>query len=316
MLRDLPTIVDANVLVGNATSDDAAIYRLSDDVALVLTADFFTPIVDDPRAFGAIAAANAFSDVYAMGGRPIAALALAGFPDALPLDMLHDILAGGADKAREAGVAIVGGHTVKDPEPKYGLSVTGIVRPDAFVRNTPAGDGDLLVLTKPLGTGIITTARKADAIGDDGLSEAVASMMMLNRAASEAMLAARPSAATDITGFGLLGHLLELVGDGGADVDAAAVPLFDDVIDLALRGFVPGGSKNNLDSVQRRGVRFDASVPQPLRLALADAQTSGGLLVAVPEERADGFLRDLQKRGVNRAAVIGVARRRPGISVR
>ena len=319
MLRELPPVDDPNVLVAIATADDAGVYRLSDDLALVQTVDFFTPIVDDPRAFGRIAAANALSDIYAMGARPLTALAIAGFPETgVHISVLASILAGGAEKAREAGVSVIGGHTVKDPEPKYGLAVTGIVAPDRIVRNSTAKAGDVLVLTKPLGTGILTTARRKDAIGDDELATAVAAMESLNRAASAAMLAVGIDAATDITGFGLIGHLLEMcAGSGvGAEVDANAVPLFDGVIELAGKGFAPGGSIANLESALRRGVAFSDTLPHALRLVLCDAQTSGGLLIAVSQDKADTLLGALAVENVADAAVIGLLVAAPGLRIR
>jgi selenide, water dikinase len=319
VLGGLPEIDDPNVLVGNATADDAGVYRLNDDLALVLTVDFFTPIVDDPRSFGRIAAANSLSDIYAMGARPLSALAIAAFPEeGLPVTILSEILRGGAEKAREAGISVIGGHTIKDPEPKYGLSVTGVVHPDRVVRNSTAKAGDLLVLTKPLGTGILTTARRRDLLRDEDLAAAVASMEMLNRAASEAMIETGVSAATDVTGFGLIGHLREVTTASGigAEIDSAAVPLFDEVIDLAARGCAPGGTKTNLDQALSAGVTFADSVSPELRLGLCDAQTSGGLLIAVPEDRAERLLGELAKRGVEAAAVIGRITKRSGIAVR
>jgi selenide,water dikinase len=307
VLRSLPAIDDPRVLVGNQTADDAGIYQLTDDLALVLTVDFFTPIVDDPRTFGAIAAANSLSDIYAMGARPVTAIAVATFPETgLDISVLADILRGGAEKAREAGISVIGGHTVKDPEPKYGLSVTGVVHPSRIVRNAGAQPGDVLVLTKPLGTGILTTARRRDAIDDDGLAAAIAAMTTLNRAASEAMLEVGVDAATDVTGFGLLGHLREMcVASGvGAEIDAKAVPMFDRVIELASE-HAPGGSRANLESAVAAGTRFDAHIQETMQLVLADAQTSGGLLMAVPEARAKSLLDALRAHGVTAAAAIG-----------
>jgi len=318
VLRDLPPIDDRNVLVGTATSDDAGVYRLSPDLALVQTVDFFTPIVDDPATFGRIAAANSLSDIYAMGAKPLYAVAVAGFPESgLDLSVLHAILRGGVDKAREAGISVIGGHTVKDPEPKYGLSVTGTVHPDRIVRNSTAAAGDMLVLTKPLGTGILTTARRRDAIGDADLAEAIATMQTLNRAASEAMVAVGASAATDVTGFGLIGHLNEMVaGDKlGARVDAAAVPLLDMAVELAERDCAPGGTKTNLELAERNEVRFSKTIPKALRLVLCDAQTSGGLLIAVSEDKTERLLDALAAAGVDRAAVIGAVTAQDGLAV-
>jgi len=319
VLRDLPIIDDPNVLVGFATADDAGVYRLSGELALVQTVDFFTPIVDDPATFGRIAAANALSDIYAMGARPLTALAIAAFPQTgVDQSVLAAILAGGVEKAREAGVSVIGGHTVKDPEPKYGLAVTGVAHPDRIIRNSTAKIGDVLVVTKPLGTGILTTARRQDAIDDAALAAAIGAMETLNRGSSLAMLATGVNAATDVTGFGLIGHLLELcAGSGvGADLDANAVPLFDGVVELAERGFAPGGTATNLESALARGVVFSEALGRSLRLALCDAQTSGGLLIAVSPEKAAGLLSALAEQNVSDAAVIGLVRPAPGIRVR
>ena len=318
VLRDLPPIDDRNVLVGTATSDDAGVYLLSPDHALVQTVDFFTPIVDDPATFGRIAAANSLSDIYAMGAKPLYAVAVAGFPESgLDLSVLHAILRGGVEKAREAGISVIGGHTVRDPEPKYGLAVTGTVHPDRIFRNSTAQPGDLLVLTKPLGTGILTTARRRDAISDSDLAEAVAIMQTLNRAASEAMIAVGASAATDVTGFGFIGHLSEMVAHGriGARVDAAAVPLLDMAVELAERDCAPGGTKTNLELAQRNGVRFSETIPEALRLVLCDAQTSGGLLIAVSEEKTERLLNALADAGVDEAAVVGAVTGQAGVAV-
>ena len=319
VLRDLPAPGDPNVLVGTATSDDAGVYRLSDDLALVQTVDFFTPIVDDPETFGRIAAANSLSDIYAMGATPLFAVAVDAFPESgLPLSVLHAMLRGGVEKAREAGINIIGGHTVKDPEPKYGLAVTGKVHPQRVVRNSTGEAGDMLVLTKPLGTGILTTARRRDVIEEAELEEVIASMQTLNRAAADARLAVGVHAATDVTGFGLMGHLNEMTrGSGrGALVDAAAVPLFDMAVDLAERDCAPSGTKANLALALRSGVRFAESIPTSLRLVLCDAQTSGGLLIAVSEERAEALLDALAAGGVAEAAVIGSLTEVPEIGVR
>ena len=308
VLRALPAIDDPEVLVGTSTADDAGVYRLTDEIALVQTVDFFTPIVDDPRTFGGIAAANALSDVYAMGGRPLTALAIAAFPDkGLDAGVLGAILAGGAEKAREAGINVIGGHTVKDDEPKYGLAVTGVVHPAKIWRNSTAVPGDVLILTKAIGTGILTTARRRDAIDDAALAPAIASMLQLNRTAAEIIAATPPHAATDVTGFGLLGHLREMArGSGcGATVDARLVPLFDGVVELAREGVVPGGTRSNLEEAIAAGWTFDDSVGSDVRLALSDAQTSGGLLIAVPPAGADALLSALLGAGLRAARRIG-----------
>ncbi|BAS26210.1 segregation protein A/B [Limnochorda pilosa] len=293
--------------MGNEMMDDAAVYRLDETRALVQTVDFFTPIVDDPDLFGRIAAANALSDVYAMGGRPLTALALVGFPiSKLPLDVLKAIMTGGADVLREAECALVGGHTIDDPEPKFGLAVTGLVSPEHFLSNGGARPGDDLVLTKPIGTGLISTAVKRDGCPPEAEEAAVKAMTSLNRAASEAALAVGVDACTDVTGFGLLGHLYEMVTASGvaAEVSAEAVPLLPHVEELARRGFVPGGTWANQQYLRDK-VAFDARVDGLLRIVLVDAMTSGGLLLAVRPERTQGLLAALRERGIEEAQVIG-----------
>ena len=286
VLGALPPIVDPNVLVATAGRDDAAVYRIAPDRALVATVDFFTPIVDDPSEFGAIAAANALSDVYAMGARPLFALGITAFPRAkLSTGLLEKIVAGGATKMSEAGIAVVGGHSVDDAEPKFGYTVIGEVHPDRVVRNDGARPGDLLYLTKPLGSGLVATAIKRGLCPPALERAAVAVMSTLNRAASEAMVAAGATAATDVTGYGLIGHLSNL--KGGADIELGAVPFMAGVRDLAERDLFPDGSRRNhaayRDRVDWGGI---AEIDQ---LMLCDAQTSGGLLVAMPPERADVF---------------------------
>ena len=293
------------MLVGHATSDDAGVYRLSDALALVQTVDFFTPIVDDPYDFGRIAAANALSDVYAMGGTPLTALNVAAFPvEELGTEILARILEGGAAVAAQAGVAILGGHTVKDDEPKYGLAVTGVVHPDRVVTNAGARPGDVLVLTKRLGTGILTTARKRDVVEDDALAEAIAQMARLNAAASRAMLAHGAHAATDITGYGLVGHAGEVARASKAAlaIDARAVPLLDGVLALVARGAVPGGTRDNL-AEHAAFTQYADDVDDALRIVLSDAQTSGGLLIALPPERVAALLGELSAHET--AAVVG-----------
>jgi selenide,water dikinase len=287
VLRQLPRFDDPNLLVGELQADDAAVYRLSDELALVQTVDFFTPIVDDPYLFGQIAAANSLSDVYAMGGTPRIALNITGFPvKSQPMDLLVEILRGGAAKASEAGVTIIGGHTIDDDEPKYGMAVTGTVDPSRVVTARGARPGDVLVLTKPIGTGLVSTALKAGAAAERDVAQAVRWMAGLNREASDAMLAAGASAATDISGFGLLGHLADMCGASGvsAVVDPGALPLLPGALLYARRGLAPGGTWTNLEYVQDR-VSLDG-VDEATRLLLCDPQTSGGLLVALPSERA------------------------------
>ena len=283
MLSLLPLPTHPDLLVGPETRDDAAAYRLTPDIAVVVTADFITPVVDDATDYGAIAATNAISDVYAMGGEPLVALNLVGFPrDALDLSVLQQILAAGAAVAQEAGMLVVGGHTIDDPELKYGMSVVGRVHPDRVVRNTGGRAGDLLYLTKSLGVGILTTAAKRDVIDRGALAPAVASMRRSNRDASRAMLAAGVRGATDVTGFGLLGHLNELAAGSGvaAEVDFAALPLLPLVDRLARDGVVPGGTERNLANA-RRFTEAASAVSEWQMLVAADAQTSGGLLLAV-----------------------------------
>ena len=268
--------------------------------------DFFPPIVDDPFTFGEIAAANALSDVYAMGGKPLFALNIVGFPIALPHEILGEVLRGGASKAQEAGVLIVGGHTVDDEEPKYGLSVTGVLKPGNQVTNAGAQPGDALVLTKPIGTGIITTAGKQQRVSDDVLGNAIQIMSELNRAASDAMMQVGVHACADITGFGLLGHL-RLIAQGSrvnARITAADIPVIHGVPDLLAQGIAPGGTHRNLESLADL-VHWHPDIPAQTRILLADAQTSGGLLIAVPPAKLDALLSALAHAGVQTRAVIG-----------
>jgi len=289
VVRELPLPDDANLLVGTATADDAGVYRLSDDLALVQTVDFFTPIVDDPYDFGRIAAANALSDVYAMGGRPLTALNLVAFPlERLGGDVLGAILRGGLDVCTVAGAAVVGGHSIDDPEPKYGLAVTGVVAPDALLTNAGGRAGDALVLTKPLGVGAVSTAAKRRACPPELVATAIEVMVALNADAAAAAARAGASALTDVTGFGLLGHLHSLARASGvaAEIDAAAVPAIDGVEELlADESAFSGGSRRN--RVYADGFTgWSDAVPAWRRRLLCDATTSGGLLAAVPPERA------------------------------
>ena len=306
VLRHLPSVSDPNLLIGLGTSDDAAVYRLNDDIALVQTVDFFPPIVDDPFAFGEIAAANSFSDVYAMGARPLLALNIVGFPVDLPRHILGSILEGGASKAREAGALIVGGHTVDDKEPKYGMAVTGLISPGKQVSNAGAQPGDALVLTKPIGTGIITTAAKQGIATPGILDAAVAVMARLNDSASQAMMSIGVNACVDVTGFGLLGHLRPIVVESGvsARVRLSDVPVLAGARELVEQGVAPGGTVRNLDSLEGV-VEWDAAVTHADRLLLADAQTSGGLMIAVRQDRLDSLLHRLGEAGVKPAVVIG-----------
>jgi cysteine desulfurase len=307
VLSKLPLPTDPAVLVGTDTADDAAVYRLGDELAVVQTVDFFTPIVDDPYWFGAISAANSLSDVYAMGARPLFALNIVGFPsNRLPMRVLQEILQGALDKAAEAGISVIGGHTVEDTEPKFGLAVTGVVHPDQVLRNSTARPGDALVLTKPLGVGIISTAVKRGLADEATAREAAELMATLNRAAAEAMLEVGANACTDITGFGLLGHLREMTAGSGVDVtlSASAVPTLPAAWTFAGADVVPGGTLNNLAHVEPH-VAFAPGVSRVAQLTLADAQTSGGLLISLPADRADALLAALRERGVNDAARIG-----------
>ncbi len=303
----MPEVTHPDVLVDASGADDAAVIRLGAERALVLTTDFFTPIVDDAYDFGRIAAANALSDVYAMGGRPLWCLSLVGWPrDTLPLATLGDVMRGASDVVREAGAAIVGGHSIDDPEPKFGLVVVGEVHPDLVTTNAAAQAGDRLVLTKPLGTGIIATAIKRGGADDDTIRAAVSSMTTLNAGAAEAARVARVRAATDVTGFGLLGHLRAMLLASGraAEIRAGQVPLLPDARALAAAGFVPGGTTRNLEAVGPT-TTFDAALGETDRILLADAQTSGGLLLAVSEAALPRLLEALRARGTPAAAVVG-----------
>jgi selenide,water dikinase len=295
-----------DALVGLETGDDAAVYRLRPDLALVVTTDFFTPIVDDAYTFGAIAAANALSDIYAMGGQPLLAVNLVAFPiKELGPALLADILRGGLDKVREAGIDILGGHSIDDHEPKYGLAVTGTVHPDRVRRNRGGRPGDRLVLTKPLGTGVISTAIKHQVAPAEAEAAAVESMLRLNRDAADAMALVDVHAATDVTGFGLLGHLHSMARASGvaARIEAASVPILPGAERLADAGEVPGGTRSNQRFLASR-VRWPDQLPAARQTLLCDAQTSGGLLLAVPEKELDRLLSALEARRVP-GAVIG-----------
>ena len=307
LLGSLPKVTDPNVLVGSSTADDAAIYRIDDERALVLTTDFFTPIVDEPYDFGAIAATNALSDVYAMGGKPLTALNIVGFPESdLDVSVLGDILRGGAEKAREAGIDIVGGHTIKTDEPIYGLAVTGMVHPARVASNAGGKPGDALVLTKPLGVGIVTTAAKQDRDTAGAIREAIRLMSTLNRAAAEAMAAVGAHACTDITGFGLLGHLRNVATASGcsATVHLGAVPVIDAAWTYVREGVAPGGTHANWRFLDE-WVQYDSGIDKEAQLVLCDAQTSGGLLIALDAAKADALCAELRGRGAPCAAVIG-----------
>jgi selenide, water dikinase len=303
--------------VGAALADDAAVYQIGADVALVATVDYITPVVDDPFTWGGIAAANALSDVYAMGARPIFALNIVNFPrDTLPLEILERVIQGGAAKVAEAGVAVLGGHSVDDPEPKFGLVALGVVHPSKIVRNVGARPGDVLILTKPLGIGILTTAIKRGLASEATIARAVEVMSTLNRVASEVMVASQAvRAATDVTGFGLLGHLSEMLGAGdiGVRLEASAVPVLEEAWDFVRQDIVPGGTRRNLASVESLvTVDWAANHDKFQRLVLADAQTSGGLLMAVDPDAASALLSALHTAGIPVAAQIGTFTDRAG----
>ena len=312
----LPTHPD--LLIGLEVSDDAAVYRISDELALVQTVDFFPPIVDDPYTYGAIAAANALSDVYAMGGRPMLALAIAGFPDDLPPAIIQAIMQGGADKVAEAGAVIAGGHTVVDAEPKYGLCVTGAIDPARVTAKAHAQPGDVLLLTKALGTGLITTAARADAISDPAhYDAAIASMLTLNRRAAELAQAVEVHSATDITGFGLLGHAAEIARNSGVGlrVSLAALPLLPGALAYAAAGTVPGGLHRNRGFLEGDGyVRIAAGLDAARQLLLYDPQTSGGLLIVLPPAAASELAAAYAAAGVP-CWQIGEVTDTPGIEV-
>jgi selenide,water dikinase len=312
-LSRLPDVADPRVLVGHNTGDDAAVIRLTDDLALVETVDIFPPIVDDPYDYGRIAAANALSDIYAMGAQPINALSFVAWPvDSVGLEPLGRVLEGAAAVCAEAGITISGGHSIVDEEPKFGLFVTGLVHPKSIVTNAGARPGDFLVLTKRIGTGVLTTAMKRGYLAADGLAEAICSMTTLNRNAAEAMLTARVAAATDITGFGLLGHLGSLLRASGnaigrhlgARISYDEVPFFSQVESFLVEGLCPGGTRRNL-KYAAPNVSFARQLDEPRQLLLADAQTSGGLLMAVGESKLESLLADLEARQTPVAAVIG-----------
>jgi selenide,water dikinase len=286
--------------------DDAAIFRISNDIAIVQTVDFFPPIVDDPYQFGAIAVANALSDVYTMGGHPLTALNVLCYPVDANRDVLTQILLGGYSKANEAGVLIVGGHTIDDAEPKYGLSVTGIVHPGKFVTISKAQPGDSLVLTKPIGTGVITTAAKNDSVDGIILQQAIESMLQLNQAGSEAMMQVGATACTDITGFGLLGHLLNMVkaSNVSATINLSRVPILPGTLDLLKQGIAPGGTHRNLSAIEAN-VSWTSDITLEERLLLCDAQTSGGLLIAIPKSQLPELISKLKQAGIAEQAIIG-----------
>ena len=302
-----------NLLVGIEHIDDAGVYQIRDDLALVQTVDFFTPIVDDPYAFGQIAAANALSDVYAMGATPVTTMNLVAFPiQSMELSVLTDILRGGLDKMREAEAVLVGGHSIEDVELKYGLAVTGLIHPAEVLTNTGAQPGDRLILTKPLGTGIINTAQKGGMASPEVVQRAVEAMAALNRTAAEVMRGFTVHACTDVTGFGLLGHLSEMLGEGeiGIKIFVGAIPVFPGTEEYATMGLVPGGGRRNREFYRPR-VQGGEDLSPALLDILYDPQTSGGLLIATPETDADGLLHRLHEAGVKDACIIAEVVARP-----
>lgn len=306
VLSQLPKISDPKLLVGTNNSDDAAVYQISDTQALVLTIDFFPPIVDDPWHFGAIAACNALSDIYAMGGTPVLALNVSCFPEGMDLDILSEILKGGSAKAEEAGVMIVGGHTINDDEPKYGMSVTGLIEPGKQLTNSHAMVGDNLVLTKPIGTGIITTAGKLGVVDPHDLDTAIEVMESLNKGAAESMLHVGVNACTDITGFGLLGHLKSMAdaSEVSAIVQMKNIPILPGASALLGNGIFPGGTQRNLNFVDSF-VDWSSGLKYEDKIILSDAQTSGGLLISVSQEKTQSLLDSLISHGVKDAVVVG-----------
>ena len=300
VLRQLPTVEDEKFLTAAIPFADAGVYQIAEDCALVQSVDFFTPIVNDPRTFGRIAAANALSDIYAMGGKPLTVMNLVGFPACLEHDVLVEILKGGAEKVQEAGAVVVGGHTVEDDEPKYGLSVTGLVDPKKLVTTAGAKADDVLVLTKPLGSGILATALKGEVIKEEQMAEAIRDMETLNRAASEVMLKVGVNACTDITGFGLLGHTLEMAEASqiGIEIEAAALHIYPQVMALAAIGLVPVGSYRNREHYMPKVVNREQVADEIVDI-LADPQTSGGLLISVSVDKLSLLTTELEAAGCN-----------------
>jgi len=313
----LPKIEDENLLVGPQTCDDAAVYKLNDEQAVILTLDFFTPVLDDPFTFGQIAAANALSDIYSMGGLPLTALNIACFPTCLPRETLGQIIKGGADKVREAGALIVGGHTVEDNEPKYGLSVMGVVHPRQIITNAGAKVGDLLVLTKPLGLGIINTAIKGGLVDDILYRKSIEIMTYLNKDASLAMQKAGATGCTDITGFGLLGHAVEMAEASGVSLEiwVDSLPVIAESVELARMGLVPQGAYKNREYLQAK-VSMENKIPLEMQDILFDPQTSGGLLISVPEAQLDLLLKELQQTNRTPFAVVGRVKKKSTYSLK
>jgi selenide,water dikinase len=303
----LPKVEHENVLVGTSHADDAGVYKLTDDIAIIQTIDIFTPLVDDPYKFGQIAAANAISDVYAMGGKPLTALNFIGYPKKyLDIDTVIEILKGGADKAKEADTIILGGHSIMDPEVKYGLAVTGIVHPDKIITNAEAKPGDKLILTKPIGTGILSTAIKFGKASADVEGRICDCMTTLNRKPSEIMQEFGVNSCTDITGYGLLGHAHAMASASGVsmEIQLSQVPLLKDTLEYCNSGNIPGGSYTNKEYLEDK-IWFDNELTETEQLVLYDPQTSGGLLISVQEEKADEFLTRLLEADVQDSSIVG-----------
>jgi len=317
IVNHLPEYPNERVLVGPKTFADAGIYKISDDMATVSTLDFFTPVVNNPYDYGQIAAANALSDVYAMGGKPLTAMNILCYPiKSLDKDIVVEILKGSADKVNEAGAVIIGGHTLQDSEIKYGLSITGIIHPDRIVTNAGARAGDALVLTKPLGTGLIISAIKADKVLEEHVNLVTRSMALLNKAASEAMLEAGASACTDITGFGLMGHAYELAEASKATLSffAGRIPIFDGCERYVRMGLIPGVSKLSKKYL-KNAIRINPKVREELVDVLFDAQTSGGLLISIPKGKTEILCKKLKERGTLTYDVVGEVREREDVSI-
>ncbi|MHC4598162.1 MAG: selenide, water dikinase SelD [Planctomycetota bacterium] len=318
LLDQIPTVHDENVLVGEGTVDDAGIYRLTDDTCLVQTLDIFPPVIQDPYLYGQIVAANALSDVYAMGGKPVTALNLVGFPTGqLPLEILAEILRGGADKVKEAGCVLIGGHTWRDAEIKYGLSLTGVVHPERIVSNANAKPSDRLILTKPIGTGVITTAIRGGGVPPELERRISLGMARLNKSASEKMLAHGVTAATDITGFGLFGHAAEIANASDVTLRFRMedIALFPGAVQFSREGFLPGGSKKNKTYLEAQ-VALDPSIPEEVTDLLFDAQTSGGMLICAPKGEAEALLKEIREGGDPEAMEVGEVLPREDVSIR
>ncbi len=307
-LTAIPKMSNENLIVGLETSDDAAVYKVSDDKAIILTLDFFTPVVDDPYTFGKIAAANSLSDIYAMGGEPTVAMNIVCFPKCVDMNVLKEIMRGGAEKVMESGAVLVGGHTVDDNEPKYGLSVTGMVHPDKVRANAHVRVGDVLILTKPIGTGIVNTAIKGEIASDEDYEEAVRTMEYLNKYPAMAMQNIEVNGVTDVTGFGLVGHTIEMAEGSDVTIElfAQQVPMLKNARNFASMGIIPAGAYTNMEYFGPR-VQTEENIEQSILDVLYDPQTSGGLLISVAEENAQALIQSLQDNKALCYAIIGQA---------